>query len=465
MPLDTSQYLAIGGSEGDPADRAKLFYHDKNWLSTDGSLTIDQGDQNIGTLNPNASAEQSPGLIFGKSGGEGIASQRIGEGSKNGLNFYTNSTVRLSITNAGDVSVGTNSTPGSLTVTGATTTKTLTVQQAVTVGDVTAPANLTVNGTANITGSITVGSPITPASLVVNGNVGIGMTPASEKLEVDGNVLVNGDLYLKQNNFVSLHYGNRGRLGQTPDFNPDTDQNGLWLEASTDGGESGGLFCNGNTIVLWSPGDNDTLRVYDEDSFTSPQFVINSVGNVGIGTPSPQSKLDVNGEIRAGNSDIYFTKTDHVHTGIGNTAGFAAIENASNYNALMILGRAGTPKGRAVKLWDYLEVNGEHRVNGRLIAGSLNASSHIFQYTGDIWAYAWNDTEYPVYIWFNHASRAAFEVFIWFELIDLSYGEYDRRQGKATITIVNQEDSRVQARLTVKNCYAKFVYHALCVRK
>ncbi|MFO1430281.1 MAG: tail fiber domain-containing protein [Candidatus Competibacteraceae bacterium] len=68
--------------------------------------------------------------------------------------------------------------------------------------------------------------------------------------------------------------------------------------------------------------------------------------------------LEVQGAICAGNSDLYFSRTDHNHSGIGNTAGWAAIENAKDADALMILGRAGTDKGRKVKLWDYLEVNG-----------------------------------------------------------------------------------------------------------
>jgi hypothetical protein len=93
-------------------------------------------------------------------------------------------------------------------------------------------------------------------------------------------------------------------------------------------------------------------------------------GNVGIGTTGPQGKLDVKGDIRAGNSDIYFTEPNHNHTGIGNTAGFAAIENAANYDALMILGRAGTARGRMVRLWDYLQVNGGFDVTGDIaIAG------------------------------------------------------------------------------------------------
>jgi hypothetical protein len=66
-------------------------------------------------------------------------------------------------------------------------------------------------------------------------------------------------------------------------------------------------------------------------------------------------------------SDIYFTKTDHTHTGFGNTAGYAAIENAANYGALMILGRTMGPATnltRTVKLWDFLQVNGNLEVTG-----------------------------------------------------------------------------------------------------
>jgi hypothetical protein len=81
----------------------------------------------------------------------------------------------------------------------------------------------------------------------------------------------------------SFFYGNRGRLGQAVDFNPDNDNNGLWVEGSHDG-ESAGLFMNGNTLVMWSPGDNQLVRIYDEDSLPggNPLFVIDGGGNVSI---------------------------------------------------------------------------------------------------------------------------------------------------------------------------------------
>ena len=86
--------------------------------------------------------------------------------------------------------------------------------------------------------------------------------------------------------------------------------------------------------------------------------------NEGSVTVGGNNSLTVEGAVHAGNSDLYFTKIDHNHSAFGNTAGYAAIENAKNYDALMILGRAGTDKGRKVRLWDYLEVNGDLSVTG-----------------------------------------------------------------------------------------------------
>jgi hypothetical protein len=132
------------------------------------------------------------------------------------------------------------------------------------------------------------------------------------------------------------------------------------------------LTVNGNIKSISFLGNGATLDGIVKkagDTMTGSLTVQNNLtvtGNVGIGTNQPQGKLDVQGDIRAGNSDIYLTKTDHNYTGIGNTAGLAAIENAVNYDALMILGRAGTSKGRSVKLWDYLQVNGDLEVTGNI---------------------------------------------------------------------------------------------------
>jgi hypothetical protein len=95
-------------------------------------------------------------------------------------------------------------------------------------------------------------------------------------------------------------------------------------------------------------------------------------GRVTVGRVDGSTELVVRGALQAARSDIYFTKTDHQHTAFGNTTGFAAIENASNFNALMILGRQ-TATGRMVKLWDYLQVNGKLDVAGALTIGTTTS--------------------------------------------------------------------------------------------
>jgi hypothetical protein len=93
----------------------------------------------------------------------------------------------------------------------------------------------------------------------------------------------------------SIHYDNRGRLGETVDFNPDNDNNGLWVEGSdAAGGESAGIFMNGNTLVVWSPGDNDLVKVFDED---------------GLATGAPVLRIDGGGAIIHRTTQIH---ADHV---------------------------------------------------------------------------------------------------------------------------------------------------------
>lgn len=71
-------------------------------LSVGGGLNIDQAEGNNGTVQDT--------LTFGSSSGEGIGSKRtLGGENQYGLDLYTNSLRRVSITNAGDVGIGTSS--------------------------------------------------------------------------------------------------------------------------------------------------------------------------------------------------------------------------------------------------------------------------------------------------------------------------------------------------------------------
>jgi hypothetical protein len=67
--------------------------------SVAGSLVVDSGNNNNGMVN-------SAALTFGNSGSEGIASKRSLYGNQYGLDFYTGSTRRMSISQTGMVAIG-----------------------------------------------------------------------------------------------------------------------------------------------------------------------------------------------------------------------------------------------------------------------------------------------------------------------------------------------------------------------
>ncbi len=163
-------------------------------------------------------------------------------------------------------------------------------------------------------------------------------------------------------------------------------------------------FSRKNTLPLlvlfflcWHPGfigsESLTLTTYYPAPYggyvslltTQNTILTRDGGNLSVGNGAATSKLHVFGNsnitgnaIVAGsssqgqtyltNSDMYFNNTGHSHTSIGNAWGNAAIENASNFNTLMILGRSGGLGGvRSVSIWDRLDVNGDLYVTGNIM--------------------------------------------------------------------------------------------------
>lgn len=180
-----------------------------------------------------------------------------------------------------------------------------------------------------------------------------------QALELDGG---DGVLRLSRVGHGNLHAGGGVVVNDGTDGGParglwiwhPTDSNHVIYSASPAGKSPADRQC---TAGNFDGGHRFRLRTYaDGQGF----LFENSDEQALVDIDSRNGRLWAKGGLYSGNSDLYFTKTDHNHTGIGNAVGSAAIENAADYGALMILGRSvGDPMRRIVKVWDVMSVEGE----------------------------------------------------------------------------------------------------------
>jgi hypothetical protein len=76
--------------------------------------------------------------------------------------------------------------------------------------------------------------------------------------------------------------GPTGSRGGAVGFDPPTTVggSGVWLEGGDS--EAGGFYADGDVAVIYSPGDPDLLRVYDEDGMVL-KFYVDGSGNARVG--------------------------------------------------------------------------------------------------------------------------------------------------------------------------------------
>jgi len=123
-------------------------------------------------------------------------------------------------------------------------------------------------------------------ALNTNGNIGIGTTIPKSKLEIQS----SGSIHNKIPSLLVKDITNRGTV---------------FIESVTD--QAADLVFKSNNRFSWlfssrASDHNYSLFIYPSvngTGFNQPSFVLNANGNMGIGTTSPQAKLDVAGTIRA----------------------------------------------------------------------------------------------------------------------------------------------------------------------
>jgi hypothetical protein len=191
----------VGKAQAGIAQNAKdiqpIKWQDIPYLNVSGELKVDPADKNNGVV--------IPGITFGSKSQEGISSNRTGNMNPSGLDFYTAGAVRLSIDSKGNVGIGTNKPRAKLEV----STDDSGQGDVIIDGRLKSVSNkhgggLFVDSTEERFVGNNGGDGIGfyngggwQLLVVKSGKVGIGTATPSEKLEVNGNIMVTGDVILK----------------------------------------------------------------------------------------------------------------------------------------------------------------------------------------------------------------------------------------------------------------------------
>lgn len=245
-------------------------------LNVNNGLTIDNAAANNGSLTSSNSTTTGNGLTFGLSSGEGIASNRANNtagANYQGLDLYSNFTKRLSVTNAGNVGIGTAAPTQTLSVNGnaglwnnnmlnfytdgGATQKGFVGIYSTGGSDVSLASTgsgnwlrLGANGTIAFFPDNTLIGGSTPKVVILSsGYMGIGTSAPTTMLDVRGNVNLNqNELYISGNNDNNHHI----KYSSTFDGPEIAGCGGVSIVSPCYSGTPLGVFTNSGSAGSWS---------------------------------------------------------------------------------------------------------------------------------------------------------------------------------------------------------------------
>ena len=305
--------------------------------SSPSSFSGDGNDLVVGTTSGNngisiiSATDGTANLYFGDTvttGGGSRRGQIVYDHTTDSMRFATSVTEHMRIDSSGSVAIGQTTAPQKLTVAGNITVTGTTGIQIATLSRVSDAGRFELRDSGGNT-KVQINASGNSYFNATSANVGIGTSSPSQKLDVQGTILVNNEIQFinattrifRSSDDLRLRTGSSDRMTVTSTGNvgigttsPNTTlevvgenvrlrdaSSGTYFQAiDTDGSHNAGYFMRSGSNNWYNLVDTSgRYQIYDGDA-AAIRVLVDGTGNVGIGTTSPSgAKLHVAGGVKA----------------------------------------------------------------------------------------------------------------------------------------------------------------------